>query len=146
MYCGVDVVVRDAIQLAAGRVKESTSATAITKPLGASSCSVVLLTFGGLLLICAFVALRDLELGIALLFVGIALACIVPSFMRLARRHETKEIGIEGACPYCGSHVRAFHILGVKNPGTDCDACKRRIVISENRFFSVDTPVSRVQP
>ena len=41
---------------------------------------------------------------------------------------------ISGACPYCGTSISASQIAA----GVTCSACRRRIVIKDGRFYSVD--------
>jgi hypothetical protein len=141
MYCGVDVIVREAIQLAAGRVKEFTYTTPITRPKDRIG-SKMLLTFGGIIALSGIELLFLMQIGLAIFLLGLALCFLIPSIMRLRRPKEIKQIGIKGLCPYCETPVSNYQIFGVKNVGTDCEACKRRIVIRDNKFFSVDTPIS----
>lgn len=143
MYCGLDVVVREAISLAAGRVKDYCTATPITRTVGVSSCAVLLLVFGICFLIFTFVALTDSTASGATFTIMLVLAAcfLIPGFKWLGKRNEIREVGLSGQCPYCESPINVFHIGG-KSAGTDCEACKRRIVIRDNKFISVDTPVS----
>lgn len=64
-------------------------------------------------------------IGVPLIIAGL-LAFIIGPIMGLAQ--------IKGPCPYCGSKVRATKT----QPGVDCPACKKRIVIRDNMFFRVD--------
>jgi DNA-directed RNA polymerase subunit RPC12/RpoP len=41
---------------------------------------------------------------------------------------------LKGDCPYCGAEVSAMENLA----GVDCDACKKRILIKDLKFWQVD--------
>ena len=162
MYCGGEVIVREAIRLAAGRVKEFTTATAVEKVIDESTpfpveqvknqsyfIFAVLIGIGLLSLLCA-----GREFGIIMLatsvVVGIIMLVIRSSNIRkLEQANEAMSkipprkvlVSYKGHCPYCDSEIT----LPPNVHGTDCPACNKRIVIRDTKFFSVDTPVSGIR-
>jgi DNA-directed RNA polymerase subunit RPC12/RpoP len=41
---------------------------------------------------------------------------------------------LKGECPYCGADVSAMENMA----GTDCTACKKRILIKDNKFWQTE--------
>ena len=141
MYCGVDVVVREAIQLAAGPVKEFTTAQPIKTKTSSTPAAVGFMGCGGLILLFAFGVLGqpgDKTCGI--IFLVFAAVFLISGFASFGKSSE-KVTSYFGQCPYCGSHVT----LSAVAQGADCPACNKRIVIRGTKFISVDTPVSGVK-
>ncbi len=162
MYCGGEVIVREAIQLAAGRVRESTVAKPIEKIIDESApfpvqqlkdqAYTMITIFGLLGGLGLFVALlAKSEFGVFMSVGGLLTAAVIaliffPRIMRLERANyemskippSKQLIGYEGPCPYCDTSIT----LPPNILGADCPACHKRIVIRDSKFHSVDTPVS----
>jgi DNA-directed RNA polymerase subunit RPC12/RpoP len=162
MYCGGEVVVQEAIRLAAGRVKEFTTATSIEKIIDESApfpiekvknesyiIFAALIGIGLLSFLCA-----GSEFGIIMLITSIVVGIIMFSIrssnikkLKWANKEMSKIpprkllVGYKGRCPYCDSDIT----LPSGAPGADCPACNKRIVIRDTKFFSVDTPVSGIR-
>lgn len=162
MYCGGEVIVREAIRLAAGRVKEFTTATAVEKIIDESAPFPVekvknesyiifaaLLGVGLLSFLCA-----GREFGIIMLITAVIVGIIMLSIrssnikkLKWANEEMSKVpprklvTAYKGHCPYCDSDIK----LPSGAPGADCPACNKRIVIRDSKFYSVDTPVSGVR-
>ena len=138
MYCGVDVTVREAIQLAAGRVQEFTTATPVKTKTSSSGAAGASIGCGALVLlftICVLAQPGDTTCGgILLVF---ALVFLISGFLSWGKTSE-KVTGYFGQCPYCESHIT----LPAATQGADCPACNKRIVVRGTKFISVDTPVS----
>lgn len=142
MYCGVDVVVREAIDLAEGRVKTSTQAAPVTQRLseGDPGCVVPIIIIAAVGVICGFASLGqqgDKTCSVFLILGGI-MAAIIFANMLVKRNKLT---GYSGVCPYCESSITIPPTV----QGADCPACKKRIVFRGTKFISVDTPVSRAK-
>jgi DNA-directed RNA polymerase subunit RPC12/RpoP len=162
MYCGGEVIVREAIRLAAGRVREFTTATAIERVIDESVpfpvrrvknqsylIFAVLISLGLLSLLCA-----GGKFGVSILasFVVIGIIMLVISSANIKKLEQANEymsktpprkvpVAYKGHCPYCDTEIT----LPPNVPGTDCPACNKRIVIRDAKFFSVDTPVSGIR-
>jgi DNA-directed RNA polymerase subunit RPC12/RpoP len=140
MYCGVDVIVRDAIRLAEGRVEEFTIAQPVKKKESQTGAAIASLGCGGLIALFAFGVLAQQNGGFCggmlLIFAAVLL---IPGLALLGKSHE-RVTGYFGPCPYCGSHVTL-----PPGQGADCPACNKRIVTRGTKFISVDTPVSGVK-
>lgn len=160
MYCGVDVVVQDAIKLS-GRVKEFTQAEPIKKVTEwktdfskahnqTFTLAAVVGIFGLLVAFCVGSSNRAFGYSI-----GIATIVIVGLLFLLRTNTINKQrqaiegmkdkdspvrslIGYKGQCPYCDSTIT----LKPNSMGDNCPACHKRIVIRDSRFYSVDTPIS----
>jgi predicted RNA-binding Zn-ribbon protein involved in translation (DUF1610 family) len=159
MYCGVEVIVKEAIRLA-GRVKEYTQASAIEKVIeppkpfdfdAARNRNITVLLVWGVI---AFVvglciggsALIYIMIGYAVL-VAIIFALNVSNTNKIKKaiaESEAKEatpqiqiVGYEGQCPYCDTSIK----LKANVLGDNCPACQKRIVLRDSKFYSVDTPV-----
>jgi DNA-directed RNA polymerase subunit RPC12/RpoP len=157
MYCGGDIVVREAVRLAAGRVKEFTVARADEKIYDeskpflagnerrraykliavAAGIGVLLMLIGGEV---------GLFLGACIVLTGlIGGAVYISSLKRLEEADEAMSevpprrmvLRYKGQCPYCDTSIWLPPV-----PGADCPACKKRVVIKDSKFYSVDTPVS----
>ncbi|MEK7724188.1 MAG: hypothetical protein AAB336_07570 [Acidobacteriota bacterium] len=159
MYCGVEVFVKEAIQLA-GRVKEYTQATTIEKIIeppkpydfdaARTKVITILLVWG----VMAFVVGLCIG-GSALIYTMIGYAVVVAIILTLnvtntnklkksIAENEKKEVtpqieitGYEGQCPYCDTSIK----LKANVLGDNCPACQKRIVLRDSKFYSVDTPV-----
>lgn len=151
MYCGVDVIVQNAIKLS-GRVKEFTQATDLyieanpNSKLGSYIFVFVLFVLS--LLVSVFVGAKTQSFGIGLgllLILTFVLYLITIRFEKSAQKQieESKNtkhlIGYEGECPYCQSQIKLKALSG-----DNCPACQKRIVIRDSKFYSVDTPISGV--
>jgi DNA-directed RNA polymerase subunit RPC12/RpoP len=156
MYCGVDVIVREAVQLAAGRVKASTPAQPVQSMEEIAHAAegtpkvmtIIFIGFGVLVLLVTLIGMvkpkRDSEAtdfpilcsGPLILFALILIAIGWPRPAKSAQYREVQS-GWRGECPYCSTAVSLS--LGL---GADCPACHKRIVIRDEMFYSVDTPVS----
>lgn len=164
MYCGVDIVVQDAIRLS-GRVKELTQATPVEKTYNfpepevairrakntRNSFFIAFFVLSGIISLCIGSISSQNEKGFALfLFIFSTIIIIILYF---ATRKSSKKvieelskpsipekmlIGYEGQCPYCNSLIS----LKASGLGDNCPACHKRIVIRDSKFYSVDTPVS----
>ena len=138
MYCGVDVIVREAIQLAAGRVKEFTTATPVKTTSSSSGSAGASIGCGALALLFGIAVLAqpgDKTCG-GILFI-VALAFIISGFTNYGKTTE-RTTGFSGKCPYCETSIT----LPPNALGADCPACNKRIVFRDMKFISVDTPVS----
>ena len=163
MYCGVDVIVREAIRLA-GRVKEFTQATAIEKVYERKPFDVqaakqhihsMIFILGGLGIICSLCAgMQDTAFGVViaitfLVFIPIIFAILNKNLEKTRKADEAMSkrpagatlIGYEGQCPYCDTSIT----LGANILGDNCPACQKRIVIRNSKFYSVDTPVGGLE-
>jgi len=67
-------------------------------------------------------------LGIPLIVFGILLP-----FMMAKSEFDFASTDIAGTCPYCGANLEAYS----KTPGTDCPACKGRVLIRDKMFYRV---------
>ena len=138
MYCGVDVVVGEAIQLAAGRVQEFTVATPVRTTSSSSGASVAIIGGGALILLFAVAVLAqpgDNFCGGIILVV--ALVFIISGIATYGKTTD-KVTGFSGKCPYCETTIT----IPASALGADCPACNKRIVFRDMKFISVDTPVS----
>lgn len=153
MYCGADEIVREAIQLAAGRVKEFTTAEPIQSEMkvspeviGKSKFEIIAALFIGILFLVGAVivmfaarqggAFLSLCGGVLILVSLIFFAAGIPKQSKPAK-YETVHSGWKGECPYCSTAITLPLTVGA-----DCYACKNRIVIRDEKFYSVDTPMS----
>jgi DNA-directed RNA polymerase subunit RPC12/RpoP len=162
MYCGGEVIVREAIRLAAGRVREFTTATAVEKVIDESTpfpveqvknqsyfIFAVLIGIGLLSLLCA-----GGEFGVIMIATSIVIGIIMlvirsSNIKKLEQANEEMSkiqprkvlMAYKGHCPYCDTKIT----LPPNVPGADCSACNKRIVIRDTKFFSVDTPVSGIK-
>lgn len=152
MYCGVDIMVRQAIQLAAGKIKEFTNASPIIKAKGGVVGGVIALLFGLLLLASGNSA-----------GVGIGTGLLIWAAILLFGSADKIEIGFEGECPYCDTHmaimynaiasplVNKFSLLSPsldtngKIIGITCTACLNRIVVQGNKLLSIETAVTGIR-
>lgn len=162
MYCGGEVVGREAIRLAAGRVKEFTTATAVEKIIDESApfpvekvrneSYIIFAVLVGLGLLSFLCAGREfgIIMSVTAVIVGIIMFSIRSSNIKKlewANEEMSKVpprklvIAYKGHCPYCDSDIK----LPSGAQGADCPACKKRIVIRDSKFFSVDTPVSGIR-
>lgn len=132
MYCGVDVIVRDAIRLAGRRVKEFTTAKPIKKSPAPPGCFFLL---GGLGLFFASMGLSESNWGGVLFFGFFGLVLIM---VGVVFKSSPVVSEFSGKCPYCDSPIT----ISAYARGADCTACKKRIVLQDQKFCSVDTPVS----
>jgi DNA-directed RNA polymerase subunit RPC12/RpoP len=136
MYCGVDIVVQEAIQLATGRVKGFTEVTPI-RTKQSKGGGIASIGCGGLLVLFAIVSFSqpyDTTFGGMILVGGLVIAVL--GISKLSNSIETIT-ALNGVCPYCATPINVPPNL----PGTDCPACKKRIVVRGMKFISVDTPV-----
>lgn len=150
MYCGVNVMVRQAIQLATGKIKESTNTTPIMKARKDIFAGVIFILFGLL-----FLATENI-LGAAL-----GLCCLGMAIFLIFNDGD-EEIGFTGECPYCSTHLSILYgsassllnrftslspslNANGKIIGITCTACQNRIVVRDNKLFSIDTTVSGAQ-
>jgi hypothetical protein len=159
MYCGVDVLVREAIKLA-GRTKEFTEATAIEqvierKPYAIETAKkhtfIMIAILGGIglmMFLCAggFDSAFGVIMGLTFLIVLSVVSVIryvnfqkaVKAYEKTKNQPPTKIItGYKGECPYCSTSIT----LKANAPGDNCRACQKRIVIRDSKFYSVETPV-----
>jgi hypothetical protein len=149
MFCGVEIIVREAIRLAAGRVKEFTSIQPVMSSILVSKAvpptpkavSIGMIGLGVLSGVCALWAMNTKDVQCCSVIFLIAAAILVaggwPKEGKPAR-FKTEQSKWKGACPYCASVIS----LPCDTLGADCPACAKRIVIRDERFYSVDTPVS----
>lgn len=160
MYCGLDVIVQEAIQLA-GRVKNFTEATAIEKleeriPFDekqAKSSSYIiplnLLLFGFLI---SFLWGGSIGVILFIIIAICAVACFIAWRVHIKNlKAESDElmkqpikadtVGYRGHCPYCDTSIE----LSSEKLGDDCPACQKRIIIRDSKFYSVDTPISSLK-
>jgi hypothetical protein len=153
LYCGVDVIVREAIQLAAGKVKEFTPALPTESrveispevPATSKAATIVCFGFGALLLligVATIVRADKQETGAGVCGGAVILIALVlfiagrpkpAKYAQYVKRHS----GWRCECPYCSTVVSLPAKLGA-----DCPACNKRIVIRDEKFYSVETPVS----
>ena len=165
MYCGVDVIVKEAIRLAlTGRVKEFTQATAIEKVIerkpydienDKKQTLIMIAIFGGMgLMLALFVGSSEKAFGIIL---GITFFVFLPIILIIRYKSHQKALeadekmkdkpptvivtGYSGQCPYCSSSIT----LKANVPGDNCRACEKRIVIRDSKFYSVDTPIGGLE-
>ena len=157
MYCGGEIIVREAIRLAAGRVREFTEAIAEERIIDESKpfpvgdykrhgyTIIVIGSCIGLILI-----LLAGELGLIMGSV-ILLAALMMGAVHLSKVKKLEEaneamskvpprkliLKYKGQCPYCDASITLPPV-----PGVDCPVCNKRIVIRDSKFHSVDTPVS----
>jgi predicted RNA-binding Zn-ribbon protein involved in translation (DUF1610 family) len=138
MYCGGEIIVRQAINLAAGRVQSYTSATKVERTSNSAGCGTVLLILSALPLLFALATLfgpgnkSAAVPGIIVFFVLVAIGTVI-----LRQKGHSILMGYKGDCPYCGTKIN-FPLNAV---GLDCFACNKRIVFREMKFYSIDTPV-----
>jgi len=150
MFCGVDIIVREAIRLAAGRVKEFTSVEPVLSsilvskavdptPKAMSAVVIGLGVLSGISALYVMSAGKNLECY-AGFFLLLGLVLVVAGWPKEGKpaRFKTEHTKWKGACPYCSSVIS----LPSDTLGADCPACAKRIVIREERFYSVDTPIS----
>ncbi len=160
MYCGVDVIVREAIKLA-GRVKEFNQATAIEKinewkPFDIKSAQkrnyMLIFALGALCLSIAVCIGGGLGISIAVVYFIFApiihfILTMNLKKIRLADEEMRQKgatislTGYKGQCPYCNTSI----ILKANSLGDNCPACHKRIVIRDSRFYSVETPIGGVE-
>ncbi len=160
MYCGVDVIVREAIRLA-GRVKGFTQATAIEKiiewkPFDIESAKkrnyMMIFASGVLCLSVAICAGGGLGISIVVAYFIFApiMYFILTSHLKkiqLANEKMSKKgatvilTGYKGRCPYCDTSIS----LKANSLGDNCPACHKRIVIRDSKFYSVETPIGEVE-
>src|ERR1051325_9205848 len=147
MFCGVDIIVREAIRLAAGRVKEFTSVEPVMSsilvskavnptPKGQSVFVIGLGVLSGIAGLYTVSAGKDLQCCAIPLLFG-AVLFVLTGWPKEGKppRFKTEQTKWKGACPYCSSVIS----LPSDTLGADCPACAKRIVIREERFYSVDT-------
>lgn len=163
MYCGVDVIVREAIRLA-GRVKEFTEAVAVEKvsefkPFDVKSAQqqtytmIIILGIVGLM-VSLCVGSSDTTFGVILAVIFLIALPTILAFrnMDLEKIREADEamskrtpsvtlLGYKGQCPYCDTPIT----LKANALGDNCPACQKRIVIRDSKFYSVDTPISSLE-
>ena len=164
LYCKSEIVVRDAIQLAIGRVKHFTKAEPIRQEpnpeqshrrrVGAkrsftvSGISLVVSLISGVALAAMgnddFSGLEALIFVVALMVLGLSFAIAVMAFIfgLILNAHadapsSNQLLGWIGPCPYCETQVT----MGAADKGLTCPACHKRFVLRESKFVSVDTPV-----
>jgi len=150
MFCGVEIIVYEAIRLAAGRVKEFTSVEPImssrmlTRPVDPTpkALSAIVIGLGvlsGISALHVMSAGKDLECC-AGFFLIMAVILVVAGWPKEGKPATfiTEQTSWKGPCPYCSSVVS----LPYDKLGADCPACAKRIVIRDERFYSVDTPIS----
>jgi len=160
MYCGVDVIVREAIRLA-GRTKEFTQATAIEKidewkPFDLKSAKkrnyMMIFALGVICLSVAVCAGGGLGLSIAVtyfIFAPIIYFILTSNLKKfqladieMSQKGATVTLtGYKGQCPYCNTLIT----LKANSLGDNCPACHNRIVIRDSKFYSVETPVGGVE-
>lgn len=163
MYCGVEVIVREAIRLA-GRVKEYTDATAIEKTIeppkpydfdaARSRVITILLVWG------VFAFVGGLCIGgssLIYIMIGYAVVAAIILGLNITNTNKLKKsmtengqkeaipqieiIGYQGQCPYCDTKIK----LKANVLGDNCPACQKRIVLRDSKFYSVDTPVGGIE-
>jgi DNA-directed RNA polymerase subunit RPC12/RpoP len=138
MYCGVVVVVHEAIQLAAGRVQEFTTAMPVKRTDSYSGCAGGTIGCGALAFLFAIAVLNqpgDKTCGGTILV--LAVVFIIAGIASYGKTRESLT-GFSGKCPYCETSVT----IPPNTLGADCPACSKRIVFRDMKFISVDTPVS----
>ena len=167
MYCGVDVIVQDAIKLS-GRVKEFTQTEPIEEKNVTPQPDVLISrakTIRNSFFIALFILLMLMALcvgslgetasekdkGFPLFFAVFSAIVVIVLYVATsgaAKRNAEKMknqiipekllVGYKGQCPYCDSSIT----LKADSLGDNCPACHKRIVIRDSRFYSVDTPIS----
>lgn len=83
--------------------------------------AILLIGLGGILCLTGIGAI----IGIPLILGGLLAPFLAP-LLGLSN--------IKGQCPYCGSDV----LVSSREPGVNCRACKKRIVIRDKKFFRVE--------
>ena len=167
MYCGVDVVVQDAIKLS-GRVKEFTLAEPVEENNPTPQPDVLISrakTIRNSFFIALFILLMLMALcvgnlgqtasqkdkGFPVFFAVFSAIVVVGIYLATsgaAKRNAEKMrnqvipekvlVAYKGLCPYCDSSISfRADILG-----EDCPVCHKRVVIRDSKFYSVDTPIS----
>ena len=137
MYCGGEVVVKDAIQLAIGRVKDSTPIT----PIHVDRAGAIVMIGGGVLCLVIGIPVAKIWGLCGAVFILAALLLFI--FGLSAFANPKKFISAYQAdCPYCSSVVK---IENLETKGIDCPACLKRSVIREMKLISVDSPVGVVK-
>lgn len=158
MYCGVDVIVQEAIQLARGRVKEFTSAEPLMTEVKVSSevegkpkaQTIICFALAALCVVAGIgiitTAQGKVDEGFFRFGGGVsifmALVFFVAGIPKQGKPAEYKTVpsGWKGECPYCSTVITLPLAVGA-----DCYACNKRIVIRESNFQSIDTPVSGIE-
>jgi len=125
-HCGRELTATPAdLRVARGPGASGVTETTSAKGQGAASGFAVGLAGSG----CLFMA------GLLLTFTGIGALIGIPMILGavlLPFIGALVGLGtIKGPCPHCGQSITAQSA----QPGIDCQACKRRIVIREKRFF-----------
>lgn len=101
-----------------------------------SFLQVISILFPKMILIffCGFLFLLVPFIGIFItLGLWLALILIIPA--------SNKAEKAKGLCPYCNSHVEKLILSGYNeniNLGFDCTICKKRIIIKNNSFNSIE--------
>lgn len=163
MYCGVDVIVKEAIRLA-GRVKEFTQATAVEKvnefkPFDIKSAKkqtyTMIFILGGMGLLsslCFGSFDRTFGTIIAIIFLLALPTILAIRNTNLEKVQKADEklsklppsvtlVAFKGQCPYCDTSIT----LKANTLGDNCPACQKRIVIRDSKFYSVDTPIGGLE-
>ena len=158
MYCGVDVIVQNAIKLS-GRVKEFTLAKQNYREVsdfdvpsigsnnlwGLFAGNIVVLV----VCVCCGIGTETGKIFAVILSISlIALFVFIITDSIKTRKEAKQKIIAEnphgilndysGQCPYCDSTV---YTVATK-PAFDCKFCNKRVIVRDSKFYSVDTPIS----
>lgn len=158
MYCGIDVIVEDAVRLS-GRVKEFTQATAVEKlsdewkpfdiERARKNLFIMLSILGGFGLLIALCLGGEFGIWMGVTFLVFLPIIYVINNVNLKKTEKADKemsmkprhtilVGYKGQCPYCNSSIN----LKADVLGDNCPACHKRIVIRDSKFYSIDTPIS----
>lgn len=159
-YCGAMVTVQEAFRLA-GRVRDFTIATKLEKirehtPFDVAAAKrlnnqiLIFVAIGGLLIsFCLGGSNRGFGVLMALIFLGLipiiyfirsdSLRKIIAADQEILQKGPmVTVIGYKGMCPYCDTSITTKG--NVK--GETCSACQKRFIVSDSKFYSVDTPLA----
>jgi hypothetical protein len=138
MFCGSNIIVQQAIQLATGRVQTFTTASEVERQSNTAGFGIALVVFAVIILLIAISAAANTrDISGVLIVVAFSAALVGIGILLIRHKGNPTLLGYQGDCPYCGTKIN----FPVNVIGLDCFACNKRIVYRDRKFLSVDTPV-----